>query len=335
MESLRNLEIAVTIFLQSLGGWIIPPMRFFSFFGQEEFFLLVMPAIYWCVDAVLGLQVGVMLMLANAVNSFFKLALHGPRPFWIEKRIRAYLFESSFGIPSGHAETAASVWGLLAASVRQRWMQIVLVLVIFLIGLSRIVLGVHFSGDVLLGWLLGALTVLAFAQLKKPVLVWLKQMPLTQQYLVLFLFALASIGLSLLPLRWLTAYQVPPEWITNAFAAFPNEITNPLDPSGAFTVGGTLFGMSAGAAWLFQKRGGFDASGPLRQRVVRYVFGFTGMILLYAGLGAIFPRDPNLLSYALRFVRYTLIGLWVSAYAPVLFVQFGFAKSPSKQLHYG
>ncbi len=333
MESLRNLEIAITIFFQSMGGWIILPMRLFTFLGQEEFFLLIMPAIFWCVDAVLGLRVGIMLMLAQSVNGFFKLAFHGPRPFWVDTRIRPYMVETSFGIPSGHSETAASVWGLLATSIHKRGLQIALVLVIFFIGLSRIVLGMHFIGDVLAGWLIGALTVALFIKLEKPVWNWLKQMPLGQQYLVLFLFSLLLVGISLLPFMWLSGYQVSPEWLANAALAYPNVITYPLDPSGAFTVGGTVFGMSAGAAWLFQRRGGLNVSGQLQQRVTRYVFGFVGMIVIYAGLGAIFPRDPNLLSYTLRFLRYMLIGLWVSAIAPVLFVQFDLAKPVSEQIH--
>ncbi len=334
MESLRSLEIAVIIFLHSLGGWPVLPMRFFSFLGQEEFFLLVMPAIYWCLDSVLGLRVGIMLMTSQAANSFFKLLFHGPRPFWIDTRARAYLFESSFGMPSGHAQTAASVWGLLLVSIRKRWLQVVLALVIFFIGLSRIFLGVHFISDVLVGWTIGALTVAVFVSVEKPLWRWLKQKPLGLQYLILFLFALLSIVISLLPLLWMGGYQVPAEWIANAAKTFPNEVTNPLDASGAFTVGGTLFGMSAGAAWLFQRRGGLNVSGPVSQRVMRYVFGFTGMIIIYAGLGAIFPRDPNMVSYTLRFLRYALIGLWVSALAPVLFVQMGLAKSVSEQFHF-
>ncbi len=334
MESLRTLEIAITIFFQNLGGWLVPPMRFFTFLGQEEFFLLIMPAIYWCVNAVLGLRVGVMLMMANAVNFSFKLVSRGPRPFWIEPRVRAYLHEFTFGLPSGHAETAASVWGLLAVSVRKRWLKTLLLLTIFFIGLSRIILGVHFTSDVLAGWLLGGLTILIFIKLEKPLWNWLKQMPLGQQYIVLFLLSLLVVTISLLPLLWMGGYQMPAEWLQNALNAFPDQTANPIDPSGAFTVGGTLFGMAAGAAWLFQRRGGLNVSGSLQQRILRYIFGFAGMILIYAGLGSIFPRDPNLLSYALRFLRYALIGLWVSAFAPVLFVQFGLAEPVSEQFRF-
>lgn len=332
MDLLWQLEIAITLFFQGLGEWLVVPMRFFTFLGQEEFFLVIMPALYWCVDAALGLRIGLMLMLANAVNASAKLLFRGARPYWVDTRVRAYLSESSFGAPSGHAETAASVWGLLATSVRRRWLQALLVFIIFAIGVSRIYLGVHFTSDVLLGWTIGALTVVLFLILEKPLWNWLKRQQLGQQCLAALFFALLLIAISLLPLLWLGGWEMPPGWSANAARAFPGNPIDPLNPQGAFTIGGTLFGMASGAAWLYRRKGGLDTSGPLQQRVFRYLFGFAGMIALYAGLGAIFPRDPSLLSYTLRFLRYTLIGLWVSALAPVLFVQLGLARPIQPQV---
>jgi hypothetical protein len=45
----------------------------------------------------------------------------------------------------------------------------------------------------------------------------------------------------------------------------------------------------------------------------------VGILALYLGLGQIFPRNADLLSYILRFVRYTLIGLWVAWLGPLVF----------------
>jgi hypothetical protein len=43
-----SLDLSWVIAFQSLGDWLIFPMRFFSFLGTEEFYILIMPILYWC-----------------------------------------------------------------------------------------------------------------------------------------------------------------------------------------------------------------------------------------------------------------------------------------------
>jgi hypothetical protein len=52
-------------------------------------------------------------------------------------------------------------------------------------------------------------------------------------------------------------------------------------------------------------------------------------LVLYIGLGSLFPETEDFLSYALRYVRYALIGFWISGFAPWLFVKVKLA-SPSR-----
>ena len=69
------------LYLQSFGKWLATIMQVFTFFGEEDFFLIAMPVIYWCVDAALGLRVAVALILGNSLNGILKLLFHAPRPF--------------------------------------------------------------------------------------------------------------------------------------------------------------------------------------------------------------------------------------------------------------
>jgi uncharacterized membrane protein len=61
---------------------------------------------------------------------------------------------------------------------------------------------------------------------------------------------------------------------------------------------------------------------PLGKRAIRYVIGLIGVLILYLGLGMIFPRGDGLIFYLLRYIRYALIGLWVAGGAPWVFVRF-------------
>lgn len=66
--------------------------------------------------------------------------------------------------PSGHASMSAIVFltlGALLANTRSRWVERVFILATaavatFLVGVSRVALGVHWATDVLAGWALGA-----------------------------------------------------------------------------------------------------------------------------------------------------------------------------------
>lgn len=111
MQTLLENGVAFIIALQRAGDWMILPMRLFSYLGTEEFFFLVLPLIYWCIDAGLGLRVGLILVTSNMINFVGKQALAGPRPYWYSSHVRGLWVETSFGVPSGHAQHAAVVWG--------------------------------------------------------------------------------------------------------------------------------------------------------------------------------------------------------------------------------
>lgn len=326
MQALWNLEVVITLFLQALGTWLAEPMRLITSMGNETFYMLIMPALYWCVDAALGLRIGLILMFSTALNGDFKLLGRGARPYWFDARVHAFSAETSFGMPSGHAMLSASVWGMLAAQLRRRWVTWTAIIIIFLIGLSRIYLGVHFTSDVLAGWILGGLLLFVFLRLEKPVLVWLQRRSLAMVILIGVITSLTFLAINLALIATGKNWTMPELWIKNALAAMPNVPPDPFSVEGAFTTAGTLLGLIIGAAWLFRTRG-FNANGSFGQLVLRYLIGVLGVLIFWYGLGKVFPRDATLLAYFLRYVRYTLVGLWVSALAPMVFIRLKLAKA--------
>jgi membrane-associated phospholipid phosphatase len=317
------------LILQGLGTWPLGLMQFFSFLGTEQFYLIIAPALFWCLDAGLGLRLGIGLALSSSINSIFKLVLHTPRPYWVNERVQAYAAETSFGIPSGHSQNAVVVWGLLAAWVKKTWAWVAAALIILMIGLSRLYLGVHFLGDVLVGWLIGALILWAFLRLERPILAWLNRTPVGSQILVVLV---ASLGLILL--GWITrlplnGWSVPQAWATLAARAPNAEALEPLALSGLVSQAGVFFGMALGGI-LLKRLGWFDASGPALQRVVRYLIGLAGVLAIYILLGAIFPSGETLIPFLLRYLRYAVIGLWVTFIAPWLFIRLNLAQSGVK-----
>jgi hypothetical protein len=295
-------------------------MKELSFLGTEQFFLLVMPAMVWCIDSSLGLRIGMVLLTSAGVNSIVKVLVGWPRPFWVSDGVKPYAFEGSYGLPSGHAQNAMAMWGRMAAGLKRAGWVIGLGILIFLISLSRLYLGVHFPSDVLAGWIVAGILLALFLWLEKPVAEWIVRQSLGVQLLVPFLFALALIGAGALASTATADRIVSDEWIARSTAAFPDE--DPINPQAVDVVSsaGALFGLAAGAIFL-HRWGKFSTAGSFWARLTRFVIGLVGILVIYFGLRMILPTGEGLLPQSLRFVRYTLVGLWVAYLAPWVFVK--------------
>ncbi len=96
---------------------------------------------------------------ASAFSALAKLAFQRPRP------VEALLLESSWSFPSGHATAAVAFYGFLGyllircSATWQTQVKLFFAagVLIVLLGLSRIVLGVHYLSDVWAGYLIGTL----------------------------------------------------------------------------------------------------------------------------------------------------------------------------------
>jgi membrane-associated phospholipid phosphatase len=319
MADFNQFELIVNLIVQGIGSWAVLPMKFFSFFGAEEWYLIVFPAVFWCVSPMVGLRLGFILLVSSSSNTFFKLIFHSPRPYWLSLRVQAYVAETSFGLPSGHSQTSAAIWGFLASAMRHRWFTAVCILMIFLIGLSRLFLGVHFLSDVLLGWALGGLTLLLFTRFEPGVTAWVKRSATRQLAWAIAAFSLLLTLLIALPALALQTWPIPAEWSANALAATTAAPIAPFNFDAAFTTGGLSVGLLFGVLWTERQRGGYALGGSFKTKALRYLLGVAVLVVLWYGLGRIFPRTQDLLAYSLRTLRYALLGLWVSAFAPILF----------------
>lgn len=329
MDSLWDLGIDVIRFLQSLGDWLTAPMKVFTSLGIIEFYMLFIPALYWCCDAVLGLRVVLVLISSVGLNEALKIGFHDPRPYWISQRIRALSSDPYFGLPSGHAQHAMSLWGLLAASLRRGWVWALALALILLIGLSRVYLGVHFPTDVVCGWIIGAILLWAFLRWEAPVKRWLAEAGFGQRVAISLIASLALLVLTVLSLVSVRGWQLPDAWARTALAS-SGETIDPLSPKNALNIAGMLLGFGVGAAWN-HRVGGFSAGGRAWKRLARYLVGLVGVVVLYYGLRALFPHEPSPLRYGLYYVRAALVAGWVSGGAPAVFLRLGLAATPDAQ----
>jgi undecaprenyl-diphosphatase len=94
----------------------------------------------------------------SLLNDLVKLLFARPRPEEILRLADA----SGYSFPSGHAMASASIYGAIALVLASFYPRMRLpiaigaVVLVFAIGMSRVYLCVHYSSDVMAGWILGA-----------------------------------------------------------------------------------------------------------------------------------------------------------------------------------
>lgn len=298
--------------LGSGTGW-----RVVTVLGDVEFYLVFMPLVLWCLSWRVGVRLGVMLLLTSGLNSVLKLASGSARPFFLDPGA-GRVSEASFGIPSGHAQNAVAIWGLLAAALRRWWAWVAAAVLIALISVSRIALGAHFWVDLVVGWGAGLVLLGAVLALAGPVERRLARAPAADQVLTAVAASLSLVALGVLTSSQVRGMQAPFTWVDGV------DLGEVTAASGAVRSAGALLGVGLGLV-LLRSRGGFDVTGRVLHKVLRYAVGIAGVGVLYVGLGPLLPGGHDLLGELARFVRYSLIGLWVTGVAPLLFVRLGWA----------
>lgn len=100
--------------------------------------------------------IGIHLLIIQGINRVIKALVKRARPPQMYHLVK----ETNYSFPSGHSMSAMAGYGLLIIEVQKSSLKyktiikVFLAIMIFLIGLSRIYLGVHYFSDVIGGFLL-------------------------------------------------------------------------------------------------------------------------------------------------------------------------------------
>ena len=156
--------------------------RLTSFFGELIFLVIVLGLVYWCVDKKLGKRIGYNIILACLLMPIFKNIFRRTRPYMDDPAIRCLknpgesedifdIASQGYSLPSGHSVNAAAVWLSFPVCINEEnrrrgskkrspaFLWVIAGVMMLVIGLSRIVLGVHYPTDVLAGWALGMIVI--------------------------------------------------------------------------------------------------------------------------------------------------------------------------------
>ena len=247
-----ELEIIRTI--QSISNLFFDVLfQIFTMFGEELILMSIITTIYWAYDKKFGEYIAysslTSLLFNNALKDIFKMK----RPIG-EEGIRTLRAETATGysFPSGHSQGAASFYGSIAIYFKKRIIYILATIIIFLVGISRLYLGVHYPKDVLVGIALGLLISIISYKLFRTV------NNRNLLYIITFICFIPAL----------------------IFAQSPDFI------KGMGTYLGFIIGVIVEKRYI-----NFSVEGNLANKILRVVIGIAILLIIKSGLKVIFPNE--------------------------------------------
>ncbi len=252
--------------------------------GSFEFFMIMLPLLFWCVDVEKGAKVAIVVVLCAFVNQYFKDLWQQPRPFNLPGyEALAIISEKGFGAPSGHSQGSIVFWSMMGLWLKGKRGLALAIVMTFLVSFSRLYLGVHFPTDILSGWTLGLIIIAVYYFLGDKISSLFNKLPPMRKITVSFIITAAMIS---------------------------------LDPKSVNAA--AFLGMMIGYI-MITDRYSFSADGTILIKSLRFIAGIIGVVIVYAGLKFIFPHEGDSLYSLFRFIRYMFLGGWVTLGAPLLF----------------
>lgn len=150
MEFLHLLEGIRTPFLNEVISVI-------TLLGEETVMIVVLCLLYWCIDKKTAMKTALSFFFSGLLVHTVKITCRIPRP-WV-RDVSLTPVESaiegtggSYSFPSGHTQSATAMFFSLASSTKKAILKVICIILIFLVGFSRMYLGVHTPEDVIVGF---------------------------------------------------------------------------------------------------------------------------------------------------------------------------------------
>lgn len=284
----------------SLSLWLqhaFPPHAWLNFWiaaskiYSENVLLAVLPIIYWVADRRFARYFTTLFLGQMWLNVCFKGMVNTRRPpqaGWLADVDTG----GNFGFPSGHAQGSAAAFTALGRRIRRRWFTALAVLGMFLVGVSRLYLGVHWPQDVLGGWAIGLALAYGLAALWPALAAGVERIPFGPR------LGLALVTPALMLWLWQVTPVIARAGITDQYPAL-----------------GALAGIWFGTL-LEERHVGFDPAGSLLWQAAKCVAGIVLVLAVRYGLKPLLPAGDWFI-----FLRYVAVGVTVSLLAPWLFTR--------------
>lgn len=173
-DAVHTFDRVVGGWVSALPSWLKWPMEFFTLIGQPPFTVgaaMLVLGYGLALNKDIYEDAGLLAIATIAITSILKFILrrHRPRNAYADN-----MWIKTFSFPSGHAAGALVSYLMLALIVSNRWPEFtvaawtIAVISCLLIAISRVYLGAHYASDIIGGWIVGGLGLLAIIVTIRP-----------------------------------------------------------------------------------------------------------------------------------------------------------------------
>ena len=173
-------EVALQEWLQGVfgSGFGVKLASAVTMFGEELIMIAVLGFLYWCYDKEFGKFVGLNILVGLVATPMLKNLMFRRRPYFDHAGIKilkpvdasADIYDiaaQGYSFPSGHTTNSTVLYTSLSRYKKgSKLLLAVAIIVPFLVGVSRVILGAHYATDVLCGWVVGTVLMLVFSYLQ-------------------------------------------------------------------------------------------------------------------------------------------------------------------------
>jgi len=289
--------------------------KYITYLGEPIVFIVIISILFIVYDKKFAKNLLLVLLIVNYVNEFIKDIFKDPRPATnvdvdeITPENPAGLVETSYGFPSGHTSTAVGTWGYIAYEFKDKpkplVVPIIMAVIMFLVSISRMIVGVHDLQDVIGGYFFGFILLLLFIYLEPPVTEKFNALSLNVK---IILIVVVSVGLFLLG-----ALMFP----TSGVDLLPSP--QPFTDTGNFAlVGGAILGFGVGYVLENEKIHYEPSKLNAKQKIIALIIGLALVFVVYFALEALKGVFDSAIY---RFIRYALVAFILVYFLPLIYTK--------------